>query len=379
MPACRRCRIISNFGVAHHDVRRVVISKKPRDVWPDATKGICIILVVLVHLVSKHYVALDWDLPVPLALGWKGITSVMEPIRMPLFFAISGYFSVSYFTRPWRSIAEKRVIPVYLLYVLWLIIYSVFFASVSSPLIADEDHGLVGLFLAFVLGYTGLWYLYALPVYLVLARICALAPRVSLALAAVVSLMSASTIFPEIGNTPSLLRNFFYFLAGALLARYIARMAHQRVTLRVGALTTLFIVVSVAHALGRFATQRGSIPVDLGLAALQMAASVAGVIVGVILISALARTLPGAAVALAWLGQRTLPIYVLHLPLLALMSIVLNGISPPLPVAAIYPAFATIVIVYMCLGVSRVITVAGGGWLFDPTALRRGSRSNSSP
>lgn len=364
--------------MAHHDAISLDSGKRRRDVWPDAAKGVCITLVVLLHLVSKHYAALEWDIPAPVTAGWKGVSSVLEPIRMPLFFAISGYFSASYLTRPWRDVAKKRLIPVYLLYILWLIIHSVFFALVSSPL-STEAHGWGGLVLAFVLGYTSLWYLYALPVYLVVARVCARGPRVSLALVSVMSLLSTNPLLPEIGNTPSLLRNFVYFLGGSLLTRYVARMAQQRVTFRVGALTALFVVASVAHAVGRYTTRPGAFTLDLGLAALQMMASVAGLIVGVILISAFARAMPKMSTGLAWLGQRTLPIYVLHLPLLALMSILLDGTSLPMPLVMIYPAFATVALVFVCVGASSVITAVGGGWLFDLKAIGRKRRSDALP
>ena len=106
--------------MAHLDAQNVVTRRKQRQVWPDSVKGICIALVVLLHVVSKHYASLDWPMPSVLAIGWEGISSVMEPIRMPLFFAISGYFSATYLAKPWGYVARKRLIPIFILYVLWL-------------------------------------------------------------------------------------------------------------------------------------------------------------------------------------------------------------------------------------------------------------------
>ncbi|SDK31732.1 hypothetical protein [Nonomuraea jiangxiensis] len=38
--------------------------------WADTAKGVCILLVVLWHVVVKHYLRIDWRLDVPITGLW---------------------------------------------------------------------------------------------------------------------------------------------------------------------------------------------------------------------------------------------------------------------------------------------------------------------
>lgn len=360
--------------MAHPDHQSLVARRRPREVWPDSAKGICIVLVVLYHVVDKQYVLLDWQIPGLLVVGWDGFSSLMTPIRMPLFFAISGYFSAAYLARPWPSVVKRRLVPVYSLYVLWLTLHSMLFLIVpSAPTVMVEGVG--GYLLALVLGYTSLWYLYALPAYLLIAKLCYRAPRTSLAVAVAVSALSAALNTPSIGNSVSLFRNFVFFLGGVLLTHWMARLARRHGAVRLAAWTGVFVAVSGAHSGGKFFLQERTLAADLGMAVLQLAASVLGVVVGVALVSSLARGWRRPAAVLAWIGRRTLPVYVLHLPLLALANLLLSGTSIPLSVAVVYPVVATVCLVLACVGLSSFITAIGGGWLFEPQSLWRRGRS----
>ncbi|WP_238455148.1 threonine/serine dehydratase [Micromonospora sp. ATA51] len=82
--------------------------------------------------------------------------------------------------------------------------------------------------------------------------------------------------------------------------------------------------------------------------------------------------------ALATLGRRTLPVYVIHMPVLALLHRLLAG-----PVAELtgtsrallvtcYPVLLTAVVLALSLAVHRALLAAGATWLFDlPTRRRR--------
>ena len=68
--------------------------------WPDVAKGICILLVVLHHIAGKQY-----GIVVPAGLGqaedaWLWITAALKPIRMPLYFVVSGLVATSSVARP---------------------------------------------------------------------------------------------------------------------------------------------------------------------------------------------------------------------------------------------------------------------------------------
>ena len=145
-------------------------SAPQRIVWPDAAKAACIVLVVLFHTTTKHYGDLPWHVPDRLLFLWSVVTVGLRPIRMPLFFLISGWFAARALRRPLREVFERRVATHYWVYLVWLLLTTAFFAVGPSDFPVFRADDLSGLLLALVLGWTSMWYLYALPVYFLLAR-----------------------------------------------------------------------------------------------------------------------------------------------------------------------------------------------------------------
>ena len=98
-----------------------------RVAWVDTAKGICIILVVMMHA----------TLGVGVEMGGEGfmhtVVAFAKPFRMPDFFLVSGLFLSRVIDRDWRSYADKRVVHFVYFYLLWLVIQSlVKVGSVSS-------------------------------------------------------------------------------------------------------------------------------------------------------------------------------------------------------------------------------------------------------
>src|SRR4029453_16862088 len=58
--------------------------------WADIVKGYCIILVVLWHVIMKQYLQIDWHVSVPLPGAWGAFGEQFLPLRMPVFFTVSG-------------------------------------------------------------------------------------------------------------------------------------------------------------------------------------------------------------------------------------------------------------------------------------------------
>ncbi|WP_182170665.1 acyltransferase family protein [Flaviflexus equikiangi] len=91
--------------------------------WADTAKAIAVVLVVLYHVS-------------PIALVWlvdgesRGEALIGEmsrallPVRMPLFFFVSGLLAVNAFARPWRAVLQKRVINLLWVFVLWTVLYA---------------------------------------------------------------------------------------------------------------------------------------------------------------------------------------------------------------------------------------------------------------
>src|SRR5882757_1053638 len=98
--------------------------------WVDYAKGICIVMVVMMHSV----------LGVEAAAGQSGFMHVLvafaKPFRMPDFFLISGLFLSVVIDRDWRTYLDRKVVHFAYFYVLWVTIQF----AVKAPYFA-VDHG----------------------------------------------------------------------------------------------------------------------------------------------------------------------------------------------------------------------------------------------
>ena len=134
---------------------------KSRIDWVDYAKGICIILVVMMHStlgVEKAAGETSW---VHSFIDWA------RPFRMPDFFMISGLFLASRIDRPWRQYLDTKVLHFAYFYILWMTIQ---YLTKSLGLIAEQ--GVLGAFQSYLLGFVQpfgtLWFIYLLAVFFAL-------------------------------------------------------------------------------------------------------------------------------------------------------------------------------------------------------------------
>lgn len=84
--------------------------------WVDYAKGICIVMVVMMHS----------TLGVEAAAGKQGFMHLFvefaKPFRMPDFFLISGLFLARVIGRDWRTYLDRKVVHFAYFYVLWVTI-----------------------------------------------------------------------------------------------------------------------------------------------------------------------------------------------------------------------------------------------------------------
>ena len=330
------------------------------------------LLVVLWHVSRKHYDDLAW-VPAQVEQAWLGVNLVMQPLRVPLFFAISGLLASRSIARPWRAVLRPRVLNGWWTYLVWLLVGTAFFA-VGPPLGTSTPDDAAGLLVAAVLGGANVWYLHALAAYFVVSKACARLPLwVPLGAAAVLAVLAdVPGVVPGQGNNyEAVLRNLVFFVVPALrpgvLTALVAR-ARWRTALPAA---TGFLALSSALVAHGTAWSAG-VRVLLG---------VLGVGAGMLLAVRAARARPAAADLLGRLGQRTLPVYVLHLPLLALLQAGVGALPDPQGpftglVAAAYPLLAVAVLTAGALAVHRALLAVGLGALFRlpaslPTMARR--------
>ena len=329
--------------------------------WPDVAKGGCIVLVVLWHVVLKHYQQIDWGRSLPFPAAWGVVGDQLLPLRMPLFFTVSGLFAAGAVRRSWPELLHSRIGRFGALYVVWVLVHTVVLAATPRFPTAHAADPLQ-LLKQLTISPTNLWYLLALALYFVVAKAAARVPTAwLLGGALLLSAVASSGLLPNENNRWQVLQNLVFFLAALRMAPLVHRLATAAAPRR----AALLIAVSVAATGG---TAILGVQDWFGVRPL---VSLLAAAAGVVLAAAIARRLRRTGAALEWLGERTLPIYVLHLPVLALLDLALTGPLRPLEprgvvLSATEPVLLTAATIGLSLLVVRTLRRLGLGRLFDP-------------
>lgn len=333
--------------------------------WPDVAKGVCIVLVVLWHVVVKHSAGIDWQDAAGVPELWLTVSAQLLPLRMPLFFVVSGIFAARVIAMAESLPATRRMLRLALLYVLWVLIQTVALPLAGPQLDTAWARDPVELIWQLTLSPTNLWYLLALSLYLLIGRITRGLPSgVVLPSAFLVSALAATGIVPDAGNLWQVGQNLFFFLAGLRLRGWLMRFAEASSGVRGAGLAGLYLVAAV---LVSWLGARQWFGVWMVLSAIAVLAGVS--------ICVLVDRVEPVAAGLRWIGRRTLPIYVIHMIPLALVDRMLSGVdawvfSGPV-LAALEPLLVTAVVIAASLGAHALLMRIGAGRLFDPLMPRR--------
>lgn len=333
-----------------------------RHAWADVAKGACIVLVVLWHVIMKHYLQVDWRISLPFPGLWGTLGEQLLPLRMPLFFAISGLFAARAVARPWRVIGRSKLAKFYYLYVLWLVIHTALLSLVPDFDTARAT-GFYEFFLQLTINPSNLWYLYALALYFVVAKLTRRVPAPVVLLAAfALSAAASAELLPLPGDREGVYQNLVFFLTGLYGKALIERVAATASWLRLFAVAVPYLgILALINHFGA-KTWFGLWPATCFIA----------VFLGVTAAS-LATRWSALTKGLASIGQRTLPIYVVHMPLLALLHLALVGpishFDPTVQtvLAAVWPAVLTAVVVALCLLLYRILPAK---WIFELPGAR---------
>jgi uncharacterized membrane protein YcfT len=211
---------------------------KNRVDWVDYAKGICIILVVMMHS----------TLGVEKAMGSEGALNVFidwaRPFRMPDFFLISGLFLARRVDAPWRDFLDKKVIHFAYFYVLWMTIQFLFKGHGIW-----QDQGTLGLAQQYALGFVEpfgtLWFIYLLPVFFVAAKLLRpVPPLLVFALAAALEVAPIHTGWIMVDEFAA---RFVYFFVGYWLAGTVFRFANHMAGLTPPGLLSALVIWGLLH------------------------------------------------------------------------------------------------------------------------------------
>jgi uncharacterized membrane protein YcfT len=192
--------------------QKVPTADTSRVAWVDYGKGLCIILVVMMHS----------TLGVEAALGQEGwlhtFITFVKPFRIPDFFLLSGLFAARVIDRDWRRFIDTKVLHFVYFYLLWLTIQFVF----KAPPIAAE-HGAKAAATLYLEGliepFGTLWFIYLLPIFFVVTKLTRRVPPLAVWLvAAAIEIAPIETSWTAIDEFAA---RFVYFYTGYVLARAI--------------------------------------------------------------------------------------------------------------------------------------------------------------
>jgi uncharacterized membrane protein YcfT len=177
--------------------------------WVDYAKGICIIMVVMMHSV----------LGVELAAGKTGFMHVLvafaKPFRMPDFFLISGLFLPLVIDRDWRTYLDRKVVHFAYFYVLWVTIQFGFKAPAFAAETSWSHAGYLYLE-SFIEPFGTLWFIYLLPIFFVVTKATRRMPP--LLIWSIAALLEAAHIVTGWTVIDEFCARFVYFYSGYLFA-----------------------------------------------------------------------------------------------------------------------------------------------------------------
>jgi len=186
--------------------------------WVDYAKGICIVMVVMMHSV----------LGVELAAGQEGymhlLVAFARPFRMPDFFLISGLFLPLVIDRDWRAYLDRKVVHFAYFYVLWVTIQFSFKAPGFAAQAGWREVGLMYLE-SFIEPFGTLWFIYLLPIFFVVIRLTRNLPPLAIwSAAAALEMVHITTGWTVIDEFCA---RFVYIYSGYLFADHVFALSNR--------------------------------------------------------------------------------------------------------------------------------------------------------
>lgn len=335
-----------------------------RIAWADTARGLAILLVVLYH-------ATNWTSGT--GYGVDVLRELNEPLRslrMPLFFTVAGMFAHNWVAASWATLLRGKLFHFAWVFVLWEPISLVVRLVTGYYLVwrADWDTLAGDLTWSLLVPRSELWFIWTLAAFFVVARLARRLPVwVQLVAAAGVSAWALAGWEPESLAYRGAAQFAVFFLAGLhlrpLVERYAERLRWWSGLIVVGAW------LGIASVVDAFDIEE--------IPGVYLVANIAGAFAGIAISRGLAVVVP----RLGWVGARTLPVYVLHTPLIH--AILWVGWSNKIWVREPWSEWIPVVIAAVVVTTALLIDAAsrrlGLGWLWGPprawlvTPSRRGT------
>ena len=286
---------------------------KQRLKWPDIARGISILGVIVLHV----------SLAIPEARDtWLSqANEFLDPLRMPLFFLVSGLFAAKIFRYSFWQLFAHRLWFLLVPYVIWVPLE---LAAFQVIIMNDYDSAwpsVTYFLLQLVSGSTMIWFLYALILFNIVLWLLRSLPGWA---AVLVSFLAPAALLPFHEHWHLIAKSVIY-LPVFVFAAYFSASVHRftahakRVPVVIGVTAAYLMGYIGAEIWGSMRSSTiywdgpgiiefGDFELDLLLRIVQHALSLPAAIV----LSVVLTALPRVSVVLLKLGRNTLPLYVGH-------------------------------------------------------------------
>lgn len=312
---------------------------------------------------------------------WGTLSAVLAPARMPLFFAMSGLLATAALRRGLPAVGP-RTAGLAFVYVLWTGLLTARQWLPAARTDGDRAPTLVDLLSTLVVP-TAMWYIWALGLFYVAtwALVRALGRRSAVALVPLAAVSAASPAV-AVWSTPDLdmtnlaaaAGSFVWFYAGVHGHQLVDRLQATTTPGRLAAATGVYSIAAAAAAALGVLVQVGPLLAPLAV---------------LVAVQAFALAPDGGrlAGALQWIGQLTLPVYVLHFFAISAVSAAakLTGLGELIQRdlhlwGAVLPPALAVGIVVACRLTGQMIMGSRARWLLvGPAWLTRAGRPHPFP
>lgn len=196
--------------------------------WIDATKGLTIMMVVTMHISLGTQTMLGGS-----DMWLVDFTNFVRPFRVPLFFIIAGLFAAKALQADWRKFLDTKILHFAYFYFLWASLQ----LGIKLALPGEGNHslGLADFWLLPFEPFATLWFIYALALFFLVARITRnLPPAFMLAFALLLYAADVHTGWTAIDEFSG---RFIFFLTGLHASRLVLDFANWTNLHKVAALS----------------------------------------------------------------------------------------------------------------------------------------------
>lgn len=320
--------------------------------WVDAAKALAIILVVVYHVSGWVFWLVFADRVPAWTNPWNALSALLVPIRIPLFFLMSGVLAHRAVRRPWGTLLRTRISDLLWPFALWTVfIAPLWFVRLEAE--GADAYGQVLGGLAF--GGTHLWFLTALALFIAVGKLTSRVPRLTLLIAAclafVVRYSVSAWLSPELpsaltANIDRWLFFLFWFLLGCTAREAVFWVAARPWRFALGG-TAIVVLVAVTGTV---------IPGELRIPILGLAG-----VAALVAWSVLAVRLSVIARLSRYLAARTLAIYVGHAFLLEALALGVMALQR----RGVDQLFGSTVFAILFVPVGTALLVFVTTWFYD--------------